>query len=139
MSAQVTTPNGHTPAAPAAQTWTEAPASATLRVVTPTGYEVLLTTRAGRMADLLTQLTTLESWLVDHQWQAAPTSKGNGKASQGDAANSVQTEPAPTCDRCGQPMKRRTTKDGSRAFWSCATKYGDGSWCQGKPTKDGQP
>lgn len=132
MSAQVTTPtNGN---APTAQTWTEAPASATLRVVTPTGYEVLLTTRAGRMSDLLTQLTTLEAWLVDHQWQAAPT--GKGKPIQGDAATG---ENPPLCDKCNQPMKRRTTKDGSRSFWSCATKYGDGAWCQGKPRQDGQP
>ena len=126
MSAQLQS-NGHTPTA---QIWTEAPASATLRVVTPTGYEVLLTTRAGRMSDLLSQLTTLESWLVDHQWQAAPTGKSKPQANQGDAATG---ENPPLCDKCNQPMKRRTTKDGSRAFWSCATKYGDGQWCQGKP------
>ena len=129
MSAQTPTTNGNGNGHPPAQTWTEAPASATLRVVTPTGYEVLLTTRAGRMSDLLTQLTTLETWLVDHQWQAAPTGKGKPQAAQGDAA----TEDAPLCDKCGQPMKRRTTKDGTRSFWSCATKYGDGNWCQGKP------
>ena len=45
----------------------------------------------------------------------------------------IPTSPAPLCDKCGQPMKRRTTKDGTRSFWSCATKYGDGNWCQGKP------
>lgn len=125
MSAQVTT-NGNSPAP--AQTWTEAPASATLRVVTPTGYEVLLTTRAGRMSDLLTQLTTLETWLVDHQWQAAPTGKGKPQASQGDA-----DEHAPVCAIHGKPMTRRTTKDGTRSFWSCSEKLADGTWCPYRP------
>ena len=125
MSAQVTTNgNGHTPPA---QNWTEAPASATLRVVTPTGYEVLLTTRAGRMSDLLTQLTTLESWLVDHQWQAAPTGKGKPQAAQGDAA----TEDAPLCAIHKTPMVRRS-KDG-RSWWSCSHKLDTGEWCPYRP------
>lgn len=125
MSAQIQTPtntNGHTPP----QNWTEAPASATLRVVTPTGYEVLLTTRAGRMSDLLTQLTTLESWLVDHQWQAAPTGKGKPQAAQGDG-----DEPAPVCAIHGKPMTRRS-KDG-RSWWSCSEKLADGTWCPYRP------
>lgn len=127
MTTQVSTNgNAHTPA-PAS--FTEAPASATLRVVTPTGYEVLLTTRAGRMSDLLGQLTTLESWLVDHQWQAAPTGRPTVKAS---APTQASDGPAPTCDKCGQPMIRRTTRDGSRSFWSCQTRFGQ-EWCKGKP------
>ena len=120
MSAQTPTTtngNGHTPPA---QTWTEAPASATLRVVTPTGYEVLLTTRAGRMADLLGQLTTLEAWLVDHQWQAAPTGKPQGKAqAQGDAANSVQGDP-PLCPTHQKPMKM-----GKGGGWYCPVKIAE--------------
>lgn len=121
--------NGNGAAPPAAPTFSEAPASATVKVTSPQGYEFMLTTRAGRMADLLSQVTTLESWLVDHNWRAAPTGKGPGKA-QADAA---PVEPSPTCDKCGQPMTRRTTKDGSRSFWSCSTKFGNGEWCKGKP------
>lgn len=128
MSAQVTTNgNGHPSAV---TTWTEAPASATLRVVTPTGYEVLLTTRAGRMADLLTQLTTLEAWLSDHQWTPAPTGKGTqgkAQAQQGDAAQ----EDAPVCAIHGKPMTRRS-KDG-RSWWSCSEKLSDGTWCPYRP------
>ena len=125
MSAQPNTTNGHTPTA---QTWTEAPASATLRVVTPTGYEVLLTTRAGRMSDLLTQLTTLEAWLVDHQWQAAPT--GKGKATQGTQGDGDESD-APLCAIHKTPMVRRS-KDG-RSWWSCSHKLDTGEWCPYRP------
>lgn len=130
MSAQLQTPNGNAPTAPS---FSEAPASATLRVVSATGFEVLLTTRAGRMSDLLTQLTTLESWLVDHQWQAAPTGRPTGKAT---AQAQASDEPAPTCDRCGQVMVKKQRRDGTGSFWSCQTRYGQ-EWCKGKP-KAGQ-
>ena len=134
MSAQVTTNgNGHTPTAPAS--FSEAPASATVEAYDSSGRRWLLTTRAATTGELLTRLPVLTGWLDDHGWQA----RTPGKAVPGDAANSVQTEPAPTCDKCGQPMKRRSTKDGTRTFWSCGTKYADGQWCQGKPRKDGQP
>ena len=132
MGNQVNTNGAPPTVAPAS--FSEAPASATLRVVSATGYEVLLTTRAGRMADLLSQLTTLESWLSDHQWTPAPTGRPTGKAT---AQTQAQDGPAPCCDRCGQPMIRRQTRDGSRSFWSCSTKYGNGQWCQGKPKQDG--
>ena len=129
MATQVQS-NGHTPTT---MTVLEHPASATLRVVSASGFEVLLTTRAGRMADLLSQLATLESWLVDHQWQAAPT--GKGKPSQGDAANGVQSEAAPICAIHNKPMTRRTTKDGTRSFWSCSGRLSDGSYCPYRPPK----
>ena len=127
MGSQVST-NGATPAvAPAS--FSEAPASATLRVVSATGFEVLLTTRAGRMSDLLGQLATLEAWLSDHQWTPAPTGRPTGKVT---AQTQASDGPAPVCDKCSQPMIRRTTRDGSRSFWSCQTRFGS-EWCKGKP------
>ena len=126
MSAQVTTPNGHTPAV---TTWTEAPASATVEAYDSSGRRWLLTTRAATTGELLTRLPVLTGWLDDHGWQARTPGKAQ---TQGDAANSVPTEPAPTCDKCGQPMIRRTTRDGSRSFWSCQTRFGS-EWCKGKP------
>ena len=125
MSAQLQT-NGHTP--PAAPSFSEAPASATLRVVSANGFEILLTTRAGRMADLLSQLTTLESWLVDHQWQAAPT--GKGKATQGTQGDGDESD-APLCAIHKTPMVRRS-KDG-RSWWSCSHKLDTGEWCPYRP------
>jgi len=70
MATQV---NTNSNGSPAPAVFSEAPASATVKVISPSGFEFLLTTRAGRMADLLSQAATLESWLVEHQWQAAPS------------------------------------------------------------------
>ena len=126
MSAQVTTPNGHTPAV---TTWTEAPASATVEAYDSSGRRWLLTTRAATTGELLTRLPVLTGWLDDHGWQARTPGKAQAQADD---------EPAPLCSICNQPMKRRQTKDGSRSFWSCSTKYGNGQWCQGKPKQDSQ-
>ena len=132
MTTQV---NGTAPA----PTFTEAPASINVRVVSPAGFDYLLTMRAARVGDVLNQAQDLEKWLLSHHWTpAAPRAQAphNGN---GQAITPAPAEPAPLCDKCGQPMKRRTTKDGTRSFWSCSTRYGNGQWCQGKPTKDGQP
>ena len=121
MSAQLQS-NGHTPPALA---FTEAPASINTFVTSPAGFSYQLTMRAARVGDLLQQARTLEAWLTENGW--TPASKATGKA-QAQAAD----EPAPTCDKCGQPMIRRTTRDGSRSFWSCQTRFGS-EWCKGKP------
>lgn len=115
MTTQAPTTNGNGNA-PTAPTFNEAPASATLRVVTPTGYEVLLTTRAVKMFDLLGQLATLESWLAEHQWTPAPTGRPASKASQGNAANSVPGD-APLCPTHQKPMK-----PGKGGGWYCPVK-----------------
>lgn len=133
MSAQVTTPNGHTPTA--APAFSEAPASATVKVTTPGGYDLMITFRATRVADLLSQAQTVETWLIAHNFTPAPAFKG--KPAQ-DAANGVSTEAAPVCAIHGKPMTRRTTKDGTRSFWSCSEKLADGTWCPYRP-KAGQP
>lgn len=122
MGSQINT-NGAAPAV-APPTFSEAPASATVEAYDQGGRRWLLTTRASTTADLLTRLPLMQTWLDDHGWQSKPASK----ASQPEQPS----EPAPTCDKCGQPMTRRQTKDGSRSFWSCQTRYGS-EWCKGKP------
>ena len=125
------TPNGTAPA----PTFTEAPASINVRVVSPAGFDYLLTMRASRVGDVLNQAQDLEKWLLSHSWTPAPTrAQGNGQAAQ---TAQGQGEAAPLCDRCQQPMKRRTTRDGTRSFWSCSTRFASGQWCQGKPQQDG--
>ena len=125
----MTTPvhtNGLTP-----QVWTEAPASATFRVTTPGGYEVLLTTRASKMADLIAQLATLETWLIDRDWKPAgqrPQAPGNGQ-SEDEAAQ------APLCGFHGNPMQKRQGRNG--AFWSCSQKLPNGEFCSYRPPKGG--
>ena len=126
MSAQPNT-NGTAPAL----AFSEAPASATVEAHDPAGRRWLLTTRATTTGELLTRLPVLAGWLDEHGWTAKP-SKATTQAQQGDG-----DEPAPVCDRCGQPMIRRTTRDGSRSFWSCQTRFGQ-EWCKGKPRKEGQ-
>lgn len=120
---------GNAQAAGAAPVWTEAPASATLRVVTPQGFDVLLTSRAGRMSDLLAQLATLETWLSEHGWQPAPTRSTGGPAAQ--AQDAGQAETPPLCAIHKTPMTKRT-KDG-RSWWSCNEKLDTGEWCPYRP------
>ena len=119
MSAQVTTPNGHTPTAPS---FSEAPASATVEAYDSSGRRWLLTTRAATTGELLTRLPVLTGWLDDHGWQA----RTPGKASQGDG-----DEPAPLCAIHKTPMVRRS-KDG-RSWWSCSQKLDTGEWCPYRP------
>ena len=130
MSAPIqTNGNGHTPTAPAS--FSEAPASATVEAYDQGGRRWLLTTRAATTGELLTRLPVLTGWLDDHGWQA----RAAGKASQGDAVNSVQSEAAPICAIHNKPMTRRTTKDGTRSFWSCSERLSDGTYCPYRPPK----
>lgn len=130
MTTQVTTNgNGHPPAV----TTTEPP-RATARFISPNGVSWLVTCPAPTVAELLDRLDVIEARLLARHWTPAE----DRPAPRGNAASSVQSdEPAPLCDRCGQPMIRRTTRDGSRSFWSCQTRFGQ-EWCKGKPRKEGQ-
>ena len=121
MATQVQAPNGQPPA-PA---FSEAPASINTLVTSPAGFSYQLTMRAARVGDLLQQARTLEAWLTENGW--TPASKATGKA-QTQAAD----EPAPVCDRCGQPMVKKQRRDGTGSFWSCQTRFGS-EWCKGKP------
>ena len=110
MSAQIqTNGNGHTPA-PAS--FSEAPASATVEAYDSSGRRWLLTTRAATTGELLTRLPVLTGWLDDHGWQA----RAAGKASQGDAANSVPGE-THLCPTHQKPMK-----PGKNGGWYCPVK-----------------
>jgi len=122
MGSQVNT-DGHAPAV----THTEAPASATTKVVSPAGFEYLLTMRSTKVSDVLSQAATLESWLTAHDWTPAPS---YSKPSH-HAINSVSSE-AGICDTCGEAMTQKPRRDGNGTFWSCGTRKG-GNWCKGRP------
>ena len=124
-------PNGTTPA----PTFTEAPASINVRVVSPAGFDYLLTMRAARVGDVLNQAQDLEKWLLSHHWTPAAPRPAAQAPHNGQA--SAPAEPAAICDRCGQPMVKKQRRDGNGTFWSCQTRYGQ-EWCKGKPRKDGQ-
>lgn len=131
MSAQLQTPTNGTGTGQALA-FSEAPASVNVFATSPAGFTYQLTMRAARVADVLSQAAQLEAWLTSHNWTPG---KAPGKASQGDAANSVQSEAAPVCAIHGKPMTRRTTKDGTRSFWSCSERLSDGSYCPYRPPK----
>ena len=122
------TPGNAQAAGAAPVQWTEAPASATLRVVTPQGFEVLLTNRANTMNLLLAQLAALETWLSEHNWTPAPT---RSAAPAAQAQGTGQAETPPLCAIHKTPMTRRT-KDG-RSWWSCNEKLDTGEWCPYRP------
>lgn len=116
MTTQVSNGNGAGTTAPA-PTFTEAPASATVDAISPSGRRWLLTTRAATVGELMQRVEYLDNWLSDHGWTAgkgaasAPTTQGNGEA-------------APTCPAHNVPMKQ------GRRGWYCPVKLledgGDG-------------
>ena len=115
---------------PPTVTPSEWPASATIRVTSPRGLDVLLTLRAARVADVLGQLETLEGWLIGHNWTPAPTrAQGNGQAAQ---PAQGQGEETPICAIHHKPMQKRPSRQGGY-FWSCSEKLDDGTWCPYKP------
>lgn len=127
MTTQVN-PNG-TSMTTTAPTFTEAPASATIKVTSPSGLEWMLTTRAATMRDLIAQVTTLETWLVGNKWTPAATRAASALPMS--APSVTPAEPAPICAIHKTPMTRRS-KDG-RSWWSCSEKLDDGSWCPYRP------
>ena len=105
-----------TPAPPgaAAPSFGEAPASATVDAISPSGRRWLLTTRAATVGELMQRVEYLDRWLSDHAWStkaAAPSmaGQGNGQA-QGET---------PTCPTHGQAMKQ------GRRGWYCPVKIAD--------------
>jgi len=135
MTTQVSNGNGAATTAPSRHT--EAPASATVKAIDPTGYEWLLTVRADSVGDMMTRVSFLSDWFTRNEWKPAPTraSSPTTQAGQGNGqGNGQPAEAAAICDTCGRPMKRKPRRDGNGYFWSCETKYGS-EWCKGKPVK----
>lgn len=130
MSAQTPIQNARPPAPPAkaqpaaaAPSFGEAPASATVDAISPSGRRWLLTTRAATVGELMQRVEYLDRWLSDHEWSIRPAQAAQGAG---------PVEEAAICDTCGQPMVRKPRRDGRGTFWSCQTKYATG-WCKGKP------
>ena len=69
--------NGNGPAAPM---HTEAPASATVKIVSPAGFDWMLTARDTTVSGLMDKIAFLEDYLVERGWGAAIGQQG-GQAS----------------------------------------------------------
>ena len=114
MTAPTMTTNGTTaPTGAAAPSFGEAPASATVDAISPSGRRWLLTTRAATVGELMQRVEYLDRWLSDHAWSTRPAAAGGVPA----GGNSAQG--APTCPSHGKPMKQ-----GKRG-WYCPVKIAD--------------
>ncbi len=128
-----TTTNGTTaPTGAASPSFTEAPASATLRTISPTGYDIMWTVRADSVKGLTERVAFLAEWLGRQGYTPTPARPATG-AAPAQGTGQAEAEPA-ICDQCGRPMKQKPRRDGKGYFWSCETKYGS-EWCKGRPRK----
>ena len=110
MSAQLQTPNGHTPPA----VTTSEPPRATARFISPNGVSWLVTCPAPTVAELLDRLDVIEARLLARHWTPAedrPAFKGNA---------SPQTAEDPLCPTHNRPMKM-----GKGGSWYCPVKVAD--------------
>lgn len=108
----------------------EAPASMTLRVWIK-GYGVMLTARDNKVASLLKKTETMIDYAESHGW------KNTWDTTPAKTATNPVNPQTPVCGIHGTPMEWKTgtsKKTGKPyAFWSCATRNADGSFCSYKP------
>ena len=90
-------------------TTTDAPASVTYSLTSPTGYGLLFTVRGESHPELLQEMLTVESSLVDLGYTAQVKSYGGGKAK----APVVYVE-GEECPKCGGKLLDKTTKNGKK-------------------------
>lgn len=50
---------------------TESPASMTAKVISPNGFEWLMTIRNGKLTEMVKDVDKLEKWLMENNWQPA--------------------------------------------------------------------
>ena len=118
---------------PQARTWTEAPASATIRALDPAGFDVLLTLRGDSGAELLPRLSSAVDWLRAQGY--TPVRNGHQEAAQqqtGDTESDVLTDDRgkryKVCAKHDAKMYEKTGKDGQRWY---SHQLADGTWCKG--------
>lgn len=126
-------------AKPTATDLPEAPASATVKIKTPLGFNWLFTVREKDVASLIHKMKFMEEAFNQANW-----SPENGFTKNGAASNTASNQPhntaeTPICKYHGKPMTWKTgvSKKTNKpyAFWSCSEKLGDGSWCDYKPER----
>jgi hypothetical protein len=117
---------------------TEAPASATVKAWNAENFGVMFTIRDTDARSLFARMNgflkvlKLEGWKPDWKNEVAPERVLNSAA--------AAAKPAPKCSIHGTPMewKAGTSKKTGKpyAFYSCAQKLADGSYCNGKPMEE---
>jgi hypothetical protein len=109
--------------APVSASYTEAPASFTVKCISPAGFDCLLTIRDETAAGLMPRVLASLEWLQARGFTPPYFPKHNGSAPAG--GNGGGDANAPTCQYHGK-MKRSTKFAG----WYCPSKMGDGSYCK---------
>jgi hypothetical protein len=117
MTTQTTTLNGHAPAPIATPTFTEAPASVTLKISYRGYSDILFTLRDASGVGLLDKLN-----LVMDRFEKIGITPSAAKTTAAGPVNE-----APICEYHG-PMKRNNRNNG----WFCPKKMGDGTYCKSK-------
>ena len=101
----------------------EAPASATVRIQTPGGFEWMLTMRTKRVGQLVKQIEALEDLIESKGWKVPDWQTNGRKEAQTVKKQKVETK---KCPECGSTMYLRTVKkpgkNQGRKFWSCSNK-----------------
>jgi len=119
----------------------EAPASATVKIKSPNGYEWLYTVRDTKAGELITKMSFLERVFQSEGW--TPLTQGYQKTSQKQPKPENLDPNAPICSIHNRKMDWKTgvskTSGKPYAFWSCSIKNPDGSWCQYKPQTNYKP
>lgn len=96
---------------------TEAPTSATYKLTSPKGFGVLFTVRGDDSKELLQEMITIESSLVDLGYQVATQSYGRGKPKD------IEWVEGRTCPKDGGRIQKITTKGGKVLFQCENRKY----------------
>jgi len=116
-------------------TYTEAPASFTVKLQSPDGYDCLLTLRGTSGADLLPKVGQILEWVKEHGYAPTNGHAGNGQA----AAATASSDPDVLTDDKGKHYKVCQAHDarmyaktgkGGQVWYSHQTASGD--WCKGK-------
>lgn len=102
----------------------EAPASVTVKVKSPAGYEYLFTMRDESTKNLLFKMTAMEKHFISQGFQ--PIAQGNGFPKR-------EEKPKKECSIHHVQMTEKVSKkDGSKYFSHSKGKYPDfGEWCNG--------
>jgi len=120
-------------------TYTEAPASFCVKLLSPAGFDCMLTLRGMTGAELLPKAEALLAWANEHGYTPTPSNgrNGNGHAATTGTPNAEAPADVQTDDQgkryrvCEVHQARMHEKAGKGGTWY-SHQLADGTWCKGK-------
>jgi hypothetical protein len=108
---------------------TEATASVSYTVKTPSGHNVIFTMRADDELELLGRMETVENYFVDNGFNGGPVKstpefdpKTPTKEEDLDLEDDKPVDlDSNTCPKCGEPLVKFSSKDGTKSGMKCST------------------